>query len=105
MIADSVNPLRVTRQAWRAVAERAAVTAVEVEIQCSDAIEHKARVGTRSSDAAGVTAPTWEAVAAREYDPWDRPHVVIDTAGRTVDESLAALRSALSTSLRPGAAR
>jgi predicted kinase len=105
VIADSVNPLRVTRQAWREVAERARVTAVEVEIQCSDVNEHKARVGTRSSEVAGVTAPTWEAVRAREYDPWERPHVIVDTARQTVDESLIALRSALSTNLPPGAAR
>src|SRR5258708_37608840 len=43
VVADSVNPLEITRQAWRAVAAGAQVTAVEVEIVCSDPVEHRRR--------------------------------------------------------------
>jgi predicted kinase len=36
VIADSVNPLEITRDAWLAVAARSGVTAVEIEVICSD---------------------------------------------------------------------
>src|SRR6202030_936512 len=36
VIADSVNPLLVTRDAWREVANRLGVVAIEVEVICSD---------------------------------------------------------------------
>jgi predicted kinase len=91
VIADSVNPLRVTREAWRAVAKRAGVEAVEIEIECSDVDEHRRRVETRCADIPGLVLPTWEQVAGREYDPWDREHIVIDTAARTVEENTAAI--------------
>jgi predicted kinase len=95
VIADSVNPLQITRDAWRAVAGRADVPWIEVEIICADADEHRRRVESRGADIPGARQPTWEEVAAREYQPWDRAHVVIDTAGRTVEECLAQLSAAL----------
>src|SRR4051812_11836752 len=54
VIADSVNPLAVTRHAWLAVANRAQVSAIEIEITCSDATEHRQRVEKRVSDIAGL---------------------------------------------------
>jgi predicted kinase len=47
VIADSVNPLAITRDAWRAVAARAEVTVAEVEVACSDKQEHRRRVEQR----------------------------------------------------------
>jgi predicted kinase len=44
VIVDSVNPLAVTRDAWLAVANRAHVSAMEIEITCSDATEPSHRV-------------------------------------------------------------
>src|SRR5262245_14740333 len=41
VIADSVNPLQITREAWRAVAARSGVAAIEIEVICSDAAEHR----------------------------------------------------------------
>ena len=43
VVADGVNALANTRAAWRAVALRAGVTHFEVELICSDAIEHRRR--------------------------------------------------------------
>jgi predicted kinase len=95
VVADSVNPLGVTRDAWRDAAVRAGVIFVEVLVVCSDPIEHRHRVETRTTDIAGFTLPTWQEVLAREFEPWGREHVVIDTAGRTVEQSMATLRAAL----------
>lgn len=95
VVADSVNPLPVTRAAWRAVATRVGAVAVEIEIVCSVAEEHRRRVETRVADIPGHRLPSWETVQAREYAPWTGDHLVIDTAGRTAEQSLAELVSAL----------
>ena len=96
VIADSVNPLRLTRDAWVKVANSGHVSAVEIEVTCSDSREHRRRVETRTTDIPGLRLPTWEEVVTREYHPWDREHLVIDTAGRTVEQSVKKLRQALS---------
>jgi predicted kinase len=50
VIADSVNPLFLTREAWVAVANGVPVTAIEIEVTCSDAKEHRRPVETRTAD-------------------------------------------------------
>jgi predicted kinase len=95
VVADSVNPLEVTRAAWRDVALRAGVPYVEIEVICSDAVEHRSRVETRVADIAGFSLPSWKQVVHREYEPWEGPHIVVDTAGQTVEQSRTALREAL----------
>src|SRR5439155_24458931 len=52
VIADSVNPIPLSRDAWLEVAKRAQVSAVEIEVTCSDTKEHQHRVETRISDTA-----------------------------------------------------
>ena len=89
VIADSVNPLQITRNAWVSTAHRAAVAVIEVEIVCSDVEEHRGRIEARRSDIEGFLLPTWRDVVERHYEEWDRPHAVIDTAGRTVEQSVA----------------
>lgn len=98
VIADSVNPLPITRDAWLAVAQRAQVTVAEVEVECSDTKEHRRRVEQRLGSLPGLAGPTWHDVVARDYAPWDRQHIVIDTAGRTIEQTVAILRDALSAS-------
>jgi predicted kinase len=95
VIADSVNPVRITREAWVRVATQARAKAIEVEVICSDRDEHRRRVETRAADIAGLQLPTWHEVVAREYHPWEREHVVIDTAGRSVKESVEELREGI----------
>ncbi len=84
VIADSVNPIPLTRAAWRDVAAGAAVQILEVEIICSDKDEHKRRVENRLADIAGHTMPIWDEVINRDYHPWDTAHVTIDTAQHNV---------------------
>lgn len=102
VIADSVNPLPVTRDAWFDVANRTRVTVAEVEVECSDEREHRRRVEQRQRDVPGSHGPTWEEVVSRDYRPWDRAHIVLDTAGRTVEQSVAMLQRALPA---PGSSR
>ena len=95
VVADSVNPLLITRVAWRDVAKRAAVRAVEVEVICSDVAEHRRRVENRHADVEGLELPTWEEVLARDYQGWEGQHLVIDTARLTIGDAVKAIREAL----------
>lgn len=94
VVADSVNPLRITREAWREVAREAGVASVEIEIKCSDSDEHRRRVEGRASDIQGLEL-TWAEVMAREYEPWDREHLEIDTYDLSVEKSVALICSKL----------
>jgi predicted kinase len=98
VIADSVNPLPVTREAWRGVAARAGAPVLEVEIVCTDLTEHRRRVEARAADIPGASLPSWAAVTARSYAAWPEPHLVIDTARTSVDEAIAILVAAVATS-------
>lgn len=95
VIADSVNPWMLTRESWLRVANRAQVAAIEVEVECSDPAEHRRRVEERFGDLPGLPALTWQDVLDRDYHAWPREHLVIDTAGRTVEQCVSLLRAAL----------
>ncbi len=94
-LADSVNPLLLSRDGWRQCARRAGKAIVEVEIVCSDAAEHRRRVETRAVDIEGLNLPTWADVEAREYEPWDREPLRIDTAGKSLEVCLTDLLAEL----------
>jgi predicted kinase len=96
VIADCVNPWPVTRAAWRSVAERAGVAALDVEIVCSDATEHRRRVESREPDIAGHALPAWQEVVARDYQAWDHDRLVVDTAASDVTAGVRAIVGRLS---------
>jgi len=91
VVVDSVNPIELTRRAWREVAEQAAQPFIEIEVICSNPTEHRHRVETRPVEIAGHIHPTWQAVVTRDYEAWPEPHLVLDTAGQSIDESFATL--------------
>jgi predicted kinase len=95
VIADCVNPWPLTRDEWRSVGERAGVRVLEVELVCSDVVEHRRRVESRVADIAGHRDPTWQEVLDRDYRPWNREHLVIDTARLSLAESADAILSKL----------
>lgn len=90
VIMDSVNPIEVTRSAWRGVAQRTGRRYVEIEVVCSDRAEHRRRVESRTVDIAGHLLPTWQDVCEREYEAW-QAGIVVDTAGRHIEASVSAL--------------
>ncbi len=89
IVVDGVNPVAMSRAAWRALAARAAARLLEVEVVCSDAAEHRRRVETRTADIEGHALPTWASVLAHAYDAWDRPRLVVDTAKMNVEAAVA----------------
>ncbi len=101
VVADTVNPIRETREAWRDVAQFHGVPFIEIEVTCSDEHVYRTRITSRVSDIPGLALPTWEDVKTRQYDGWDRDHIVIDTARHTVSESLITLRGQLERAQTP----
>ncbi|MDF8265539.1 2-C-methyl-D-erythritol 4-phosphate cytidylyltransferase [Luteipulveratus flavus] len=97
VVADTVNPLLVTREAWRAVAARHDARVLEIELVCSDPAVHEARVTGRVPDIEGHVDPTWQEVRDREYAAWD-PDLRLDTAHATSDDLAQAVLTALAAS-------
>jgi predicted kinase len=91
VVADSVNPLEITRAAWREAAGLAKCPYLEIEVICSNASEHRTRIESRTADITGLRLPTWQDVVDRDYAPWTTSHIVINTAGRSLNQSFAEL--------------
>lgn len=80
VVTDSVNDINLVRDTFRNIALSLNVPFLEVEIVCSDEKEHRYRVEHRVSDITGLTPPDWKQVKNREYAPWEREHLILDTA-------------------------
>jgi len=97
VIADCVNPVRESREAWRAVALAAGVELIDILVVCSDQQEHRRRVESREGDIPGLLPPTWPSVLAHEYEAWDSPPFTLDTAALTPAQAVAAAHAYLSS--------
>src|SRR3954469_360532 len=95
VVVECVNPIAATRDAWVSTAEGADAGIVEVEVVCSDAVEHRRRVETRATDVDGLVKPTWSQVVGREYEAWTRPHLVVDSAGTAAPEAASRIATAM----------
>jgi predicted kinase len=87
IIADCVNPVAASRQGWRDAAARTSSPLMEIEIVCSEPLEHRRRVESRSPEIAGHVLPIWEEVIAHPFEPWTGDHLVLDTAMISVDDA------------------
>jgi hypothetical protein len=72
------------------------VPAAEIEIQCPDRNEHRRPIEARIPDNPGLRLPTWQEVISREYEPWNRQHIVVDTSASSVGQSVSRIREVLS---------
>jgi Predicted kinase len=90
VVADSCNPIELTRREWEQVAREAEADFRNIEVICSDAAEHRVRIETRRTEPPellGLKLPTWDEVENREYHPWNVDRIIVDTTGRSVSES------------------
>jgi predicted kinase len=101
VVVECVNPIAATRDAWLSTADAAGGTLCEVELVCSDPDEHRRRVDTRTTDVPGLTKPRWSEVAAREYEPWTRDHLVMDTSALSIQQVVDRIIERLDDSGRP----
>lgn len=86
VVADSCNPIELTRREWEQVARDAGAGFVNIEVVCSEVREHRRRAETRVSEVAGLEQPTWHEIDTREYDAWTVDRIVVDTAGKSIGE-------------------
>jgi predicted kinase len=91
VVADSCNPIELTRAEWEAVAKDSGSLFVNIELVCSNTREHRRRIETRSSEVSGLKLPTWRDVVEREVHPWSRDRIVIDTAKQSEEKCLEKL--------------
>jgi len=84
VIGDSVNPIELSRAAWREAAIIADKPFVQIELICSDVHQHRSRVETRKGDIENLKLPDWQKVCDREYHPWPDVDLVIDTAAQSL---------------------
>lgn len=94
VVSESVNAVAEARDGWQRVGEAARVAVVEVEIICSDRAEHRRRAEQRVSDVPGLTLPTWEQITSRDYEPWQRDHLIVDTAGASIEDAVGLIQHA-----------
>lgn len=92
VVADSCNPIDVTRREWESVSIQANSRYINIEVICSDKEEHRKRAENRTSDVAGLWLPAWSEIQNREYHEWSTERIVIDTARKSVEESFLELR-------------
>jgi len=95
VVADSCNPVTITRNEWENTARVSGAGFINIEIVCSDPNEHRRRVEERTADIPGHELPKWQDIKDREYDFWDRPRIKLDTYGKTPEESACEMALAI----------
>ena len=100
VVVDGVHPVVQSRQAWRDIAAGTAATLLEIEITCSDPVEHRRRVEARAPDLPGHALPSWASVIDHRYEHWNTRDLVIDTALMSVDDAVAAVLYAMDVQVR-----
>lgn len=86
VIADTVNPIELSRQLWAETASNGAAHLLNVEVICSDKALHRKRVETRISDIEDLVVPDWQEVTNRAFEPWGSDRLIVDTARNSIDE-------------------
>lgn len=85
VVADSVNPVELSRSLWRESAVQINKPYIEIEIICSDKKLHQQRVESRTADIPGKILPTWQDVLDRDYEAWTSKKLTIDTAVESIE--------------------
>ncbi|WP_319559167.1 AAA family ATPase [Marispirochaeta sp.] len=93
VVSDSCNPWTLTRNEWENVALENRADFINIEVLCSDAEEHKRRAESRIPEIEGLKLPSWEEIRNRDYHPWNKDIIIVDTAGKTIQESFEELLS------------
>lgn len=95
VVADCVNPVAASRQQWAVVAAEAGHRCLMVHVVCSDVVEHRRRLATRTNDIAGHVPPAWEAVRGMRFEPVPDEALLIDTAKLDPDRAADAVMQAV----------
>lgn len=104
VLVECVNPLEITRSAWREVARTRGAALLEVELHCSDPEVHRGRAESRTVDVPGLRLPDWQAIQTREYETWDTADLRIDTCRTSPCHAAALILAAASNARSPKSA-
>lgn len=91
VVADSCNPISITRNKWKNIAIFNKYNFLNIEIICSDIIEHKIRAESRESEIQNLKLATWSSIQNREYEVWTDDRIVVDTAGKNIGDTIIEL--------------
>lgn len=72
VVADSCNPIDLTRREWEEIALQNGCKFINIEIVCSYKKEHKKRVKTKESETKNLKLPVWNDIENREFHPWKK---------------------------------
>ncbi len=97
VIADTVNPIAITRQWLAEAATSTGARLLDIEVICSDTAEHRRRIETRRSDLDGHTLHDWQRVQERQYDAWTTPRLTLDTAKLSATDCVKNIIAALNS--------
>ena len=100
VVVDCCNPIELTRNEWNDVARKALSNYMNIEIVCSDKSEHKNRVEERINDINGLVLPSWNEIENKRYEEWKDKVIRIDTAKRSINESVNELIEELNISIK-----
>jgi len=95
VVADCVNPIAVTRNAWASVAMGCRAALVQINVECSDTQEHRRRVEKRLTEQPMQGLPDWNIVQARQIDEWPDADITLDTFFLSPPEAIASVRASL----------
>ncbi len=101
IVADCCNPIELTRKEWEDVAIKHNCRFMNIEVVCSDKVEHQKRAKRRSAEVENMILPTWSDIENREYHEWQKERIIIDTAGKTIEQCEAELRAQINNFLSP----
>ena len=91
VVSDSCNPIGLTREEWENVAKSKQCKFLNIEVVCSDKEEHKRRAESRKVDIPNLKLPDWNDIVNREYHPWQEERIEIDTANKSIEETVEEL--------------
>ena len=95
VFAECVNPINTTRDACTALAQQATAGSFKVELTVQT--RWNTNTGQHHTPWTIPTCPTDPAEHRRpNHKPGDRDHTVVDTAGKSVEDTIAELGEALS---------
>jgi predicted kinase len=86
VIADTVNPIGISRKLWAETSTAGAAHLLNVEVICSDESLHRNRVENRISDIEGLVVPDWQAVSDRTFEPWQGSRLIVDTGYESIND-------------------
>ncbi|WP_397444217.1 AAA family ATPase [Pseudomonas chlororaphis] len=97
VVADCVNPLAESRQAWQGLAEAEQSPLLNVEVICTDIAEHRRRVESREADVPGLRPPSWQSVLDHDYQAWSGERLTLDSSLLSPAEAVQVILEHLET--------